>query len=393
MAHEWWRTHVRSSAQGPHPIAACHDAGMQRISPRLSSPLAPLVALTMLGCATSCGGAPPSSQAPSLSAGAYTLHEWGVVRGEAGDELRLSASAPPEEATYFFEPGAVVEKPILYFHVEGDTPVALRSLRVTVDDRIVEHWPFVGAPTDPRSVAWTGWTARAEHCEASGYPSAGEAPCDAVASPRECEAAGLRAHETSSSACLEREGQRANMLFYRSSTRVPPPLVLRLDGAGLQATHAGDELMADTLVVRVRGGAASMQAAPSPGSAITLAEPTEPTEHALRALREEMSRRGLDAQEIDAFWRAWETTLTGDPRRPVPPLAIATPPTEDAVEDLAEESPEERAPREQPPLPPADRVFYFLPPSTIEAMSRIDADPPPRRLVRVFAVIQSVPAR
>ena len=356
-------------------------------SPRASSALHTLFVLSVAGCGASHGGAATATREPTHEPALYTIHEWGVVRAEAGDQLRVSASAPQRAAEYFFDPGAVVEKPVLYFHVAGDTTVALRSLRITVDDRIVEHWPHTGPLASPSTLAWNDWTILREHCVATRYPSASEAPCDALGAG-ECEAEGLRAHETESSGCLEREGERANMLFYRSSTRVAPPIVLRREGGSLRVTHASDDAMPDTLIVRVRGAAASMLAAPPPHGTVELAEPTGSVADAVTALRAETARRGLDAEEVAAFWRAWEGTLVGDPQRPLPAVTAEVPPAEDEAEEAL---PRERAHGELPPPSPADRVFYFLPRATIDAMSRLEADPPPSELVRVFAVIQAVP--
>jgi hypothetical protein len=131
--------------------------------------------------------APPTASATP----AYTLHEWGVVRSEPGDRLRVSAAPPPQQARYFFSPDAVVEKPVIYVHVEGDAPLALRSLRVTADVDVVEHWPLTGAPLGASQIEWRDLSASRAHCDATHYPAADEAPCDTIMPTSDCEALAL----------------------------------------------------------------------------------------------------------------------------------------------------------------------------------------------------------
>jgi hypothetical protein len=367
----------------------------ERVSARLALVLA---TATSIGCAGAAGSTPsgsgssstdPPTRAPEAR---YSLHEWGVVRAEAGDRLRLSAAPPPEEQRYFFSPDAVVEKPVLYLHVEGDETVTVRSLRVTADANILEHWPLTSAPLGTSSVEWRDVTARREHCASSRYPAANEPPCDTILPSSDCEALELASYEAPSSACLALvDGTQQNLLFYRSRTRVAPPLSVTRQGEVLAIT-AGATLP-DTSIVWTRGGLASVVAAPAANQTISMPAPHEPAAQALEILSAEMARRGLDDDEIAAFWRAWASTLLGDPMRRVEPL----PPREDRVAEQPppprEGTASERTPRaaveELPPPAPIDVVFYLLPADVIDAMAHLEADPPPQRVVRVFGVIQA----
>ena len=205
--------------------------------------LALTITLGALGCAgtsgpaSSSGTSAPTDPGTARTAPRYELHEWGVVRAEAGDRLRLSAAPPPEESRYFFSPDAIVEKPVIYLHLEGEAPVVIRSLRSTADADIVEHWPLTSAPLGTSSVEWRGVTARREHCASSHYPTASEPPCDTILPSNDCEALALASYEAPSSACLELEGGvRQNLLFYRSRTRVAPPLSVHRQGEGVAIT-------------------------------------------------------------------------------------------------------------------------------------------------------------
>jgi hypothetical protein len=361
-----------------------------------------LGAVTTIGCAGASSSTPQAGRGsepetePSArhapTGARYALHEWGVVRAEAGDRLRLSAAPPPEEQRYFFSPDAVVEKPVIYLHVEGDEPITLRSLRVTADANILEHWPLTSAPLGTSRIEWRGVTARREHCASTHYPTASEPPCDTILPSSDCEALALASYEVPSSACLELEGGvRQNLLFYRSRTRVAPPLSVTRQGESLAITSGAT--LADTSVVWTRGGLASIVAAPAASQTIVVPAPSEPAARALEILSAEMTRRGLAEDEIATFWRAWASTLLGDPLRRIDPLP------QTATEDLVEQPPlpraaeaNERTPRpteESPPPAPVDVVFYFLPADVIDAMAHLEVDPPPSRVVRVFGVIQA----
>lgn len=73
---------------------------------------------------------------------------------------------------------------------------------------------------------------------------------------------------------------------------------------------------------------------------------------------------GLDADEADAFMRAW-----------APAFFSGSYPAEEKVIDLE----------------PTPSFVYFLPTPTIDAMSKLELDPPPRAVKRAFAVWAVLP--
>lgn len=286
--------------------------------------LSVLVALASVGCG-SCGGAPSAPTArqsplrgpapiapPAPAPASYEVHEWGLVRGDVFDHVFLSG---PHRAP---EPMPLA-KPVLYFHRDGEGPLAL-DVEVTLSSgRVVEHWPFVGATAGP-TLAWRGVTLTEGACAGARYPAVGEAPCDATGAGLDCESLALRDVETPDADCLAFAGASWNHLFYRGELVGAPPLPLEVQPSGgsrlgvgadrYRVLHRGGVPIVGRLV-RVRNGVASVLDAPAPGGSVVLEPPAGPVDEGARALAEALGAAGLTAEEVGAFRRAWDATLFG----------------------------------------------------------------------------------
>lgn len=320
--------------------------------------------------------ATPSSK-PRAS-GNYEVHEWGVVRalgGVAGlDAASVGAIAPPRRFIY------PMEKPVLYFHT--DAPMQLDRVRVTTPkSSIIEAWPL-GSGVGTESIAWRGVSITPGACETRPLPTTTDAPCDSLPSGVECETPGLDVVRAPGAACVETGKFRDRFLFYRAlSTTFVPPLVFGPVGANgeVKVTNIGATPIPGLLVRVVPGGGRASSVVtlpPAPGASITVGlagiEGREgQSEDEQRgaaggpgpsALRTTMRDLGLDADEVDAFLGAWSRTMFD-------------------VADVAEEKSVTRA---------TASFVYFLPTTMIDAMAKLELDPPPRAIKRAFAVWQAL---
>ncbi|MCB9603667.1 MAG: hypothetical protein H6720_25390 [Sandaracinus sp.] len=346
--------------------------------------------------ALGCGGRDPRPTEPSVEptpevvvgAGTFSVHEWGLLRGGAGDVLEVGAVPP---AT-LVEPIAV-DKPLLYFHATGG-PVRLREATVdALDGSIREHWPVVADAT-PTRVTWRDLALDPSRVVVPGrcepvFPTRTQPPCDRLAPGEACETAELAPLRAEGSTCLD----EAPFLFYRSRTRsFTPPLRATREGDAMRVTNAGREPIPGRLIRIERfGGRVRTRAVepPAPGGTIVIdatfpedgdSEPMDDVlpadrrgavdelsadgpvlgpstlEAGRRALRDTLEGLGLTDSESDAFVRAWDHALFGE---------------FDSVDGLPA---------------PVHSILYFLPPGACDQVATLHFDPAPTEVHRALAV-------
>jgi len=334
--------------------------------------LRPLPLLLALGA---CGSnAPPSTPAtPSEPATAnattpsYEVHEWGLVRRAFPD--RVIVSGP--RGTSRMDPMPVA-KPVLYFHRDGEGPLAIDVDVAMPSGHVVEHWPLTTTNATPSSIRWADVALVEGHCRGSRYPRPMEPPCNAV--PDFCEAAELATVEAEDGDCVHVAGQPFDHLFYRGEVTSPPtfPLELVLEGDVLRVTHRGRAPIPGRLVrVRRSGAVVSVVDPPSPGASVTLPAPHTPNAEGARALADSLRSAGLTDAEARAFARAWDVELFG-----ALTASVTTIPPAPSGAVVASASPM--------PAPTDDSLLYVLPMADADALATLRFDPPPRVVRRAI---------
>ena len=344
-----------------------------------------VVAMLLSACgaggeATGAGETPSAAPAqPSATNPVYDLHEWGVVAVRQGSfEVAAGSGQPRVELN--------VDKPVLYVHSDEPAPFPL-TVQVNLPDALhpVEHFP----PTDLRPLRWRAEVGTAG-CRGT-YPGATDV-LDARCLDGYCEVYELARYETSDARCLTVGAARAPLLFYRLWAPISPPAL------PLGLTLENDEVVVTRLtpggtrgsVIRIRRAGTDVLTSVTPledgQRMLRLGLPTSPASVGFAALRTALVDQGLTPPEAAAFLRGWQSALFG----------ASVPLTTDVDrldgEDLpsdgttADDETANRdgdragAPRD------GDVVLYWLTPSAIDRLARIEASPPPRHLRRVFMV-------
>jgi len=328
------------------------------------------------------------------------VHEWGLVRGGAGDSIELGGSVP------YLEPMPVA-KPILYFHLAGIEPLDVRATaRMGQGGTIVETWPLAGA-AGAREASWSARVTRGS-CHHGRLPTAREAPCLGLTDG--CEAATLSQVESDDADCVTVGPQSANHLFYRGSIRGVDPLPLvaeRLANGRVRVRNRGTEAIPGVVIrVRLANGtagvtdAASWVAPPAPGRAIELDVPAGPTAPAAAQVGAMLRALGLTDAEAGAFRRAWDPTLfnVASPAgvQTIPPIGPMGPTVHpvraEAEPGTTTEARNPVAAAMPMALPrPTESLVYFLPPAVIERLSTLDFTPRPTGVKRAIAVWLDLP--
>jgi hypothetical protein len=352
----------------------------------------PLVTGCCAGGACSSARTPAAPTTPSTPSAPevadYEVHEWGLVRAEAGrDVLRAGAVAPAVAV----EPLAV-DKPVLYFHTREARTLA--SVRVEVEvGAILETWPFV---IGGRSAEWIDVRLDPDaHCEPSPLPTATDAPCSLLPPGAFCESPGLGEVRTTDATCVQASGTTERFLFYRAEARAfTPPLRFARDAAGAVTITNDSDLAIPGVIVRIaREGSravthlidpptphASVSGNAPPPSERPVDGPVSPSDEATRddqpgawsvegegrdAIERTMRELGLTSSEAGAFLAAWDATLFGG----AAPAAIDVL-TADETE----------------PAGPIVSYVYFLPEAAVDGIARVSFEPRPRAFRRAFAV-------
>jgi hypothetical protein len=342
-----------------------------------------------VGAALSACSSTPTSESPvsadptrdpshvRADAAPYEVHEWGLLRAEAGDVLNAGVVAPPDYRMMD------VDKPVLYFHAQS--AVRLKSVRVrTPSGSILEHWPITGLGSDTNLV-WTD-VAIDPHaeCRLSKLPNASQPPCSLLPAGTACETAGLAAVRTEDAACVTVGESSDRFLFYRARSKTfTPPLRFTHQSDGSVDVENESNAAIPGVMIRIwnDGQAARSMVAlpPAPHAKVSVGRessadkdvdaPSDRRGRALgpavgpgpEALRMTLGELGMTTAESEAFLGAWAETLFS------------------AYRSADDES-------DQRPLEPADSFVYFLPVSTIDAVATLELDPPPRVVKRAFAI-------
>ncbi|MCB9600711.1 MAG: hypothetical protein H6721_04005 [Sandaracinus sp.] len=323
--------------------------------------------LPILVALAACGSnaAPPQPQPtphepPTVPS--YEVHEWGLVRRVFPD--RVVVSGPPGSAATEVLP---VAKPVLYFHRDGEGPLAIDVDVTMPSGHVVEHWPLTG-PMNAPSIRWANVGLVEGHCPGAHYPSLTEAPCNVVSDF--CEAAELAIVEAEDGDCLHVGGATFDHLFYRGEVTGAPdfPLDLALDDDELRVTNRGRAPIPGS-IVRVRRdlGLVSVTAAPAPGATVGLVSPATPSVEGARALAASLVAAGLTEPEARAFARAWDEALFGAS------AVTTTPPAGNPVSASLDI-----------PSPVGDAILYVLPGPDADALATLRFDPPPRVVRRAI---------
>lgn len=327
----------------------------------------------------------PTGRAPDRESVAdYEVHEWGLVRQEAGaDAFRFGGVAPAVA-----QRPMVMLKPVLYFHAASPMTLASVSVTAPAGSSILEVWPLLangrlGARIG-RRVEWTNITlGAAGDCAASALPAVGDPPCAALGGDF-CEVASLAEARTTDGACVTANATTDRFLFYRgTTTSLRPPLTLarRADG-GVSITNRGTtKIPGRTVLIHTEPErtVATTFDAPPPGASADVPDPmaalrlkgpvatvSPPVEAAQAEIRASMTALGMSKEEIAAFERAWNATLF--------PMQGPT------VElDLAEVA------------RPSDSILYFLPEEMTNDVATLGFVPSPRAVRRAIAVWIGIP--
>lgn len=354
-------------------------------------PLAALIGCSCGGPAATSGGAtaPPSSAA-ALD---YEVHEWGLIRAEAGDTLRVGSIAPP--VTY---EAISVDKPVLYFHTSAPLTLASVTVQMGEGGRIAEVWPLVpfGDTARWESVALDPTGA----CTPSPLPTATDAPCSQLGPQEQCESASLNVVRTADAACVTVGGVTDRFLFYRArATTFTPPLVFQRTQQyeQVQVTNEGNAPIPGLLVRLWSDGyrtRALAVAAPAPHASVIVGDdfdadtapvdedsrgpadqpvqvddetsPASTVGPARAAITRTMLELGLTESEADAFLGAWSSVLFSEGGATV----------DIPLDRLSVDG--ELAPRES--------FLYFLPEPSTDRIAELAFDPPPRAVHRAIAV-------
>lgn len=387
----------------------------------------------LLACSCGAGtSTPPATPVSTVeahdpsAASAYDVHEWGLLRALPGDVLTAGAVAPA-----IVRMPIAVDKPVLYFHLDGhsDGPLTLRSVSVDAHGgAIVEAWPFPPRTDVASELRWTDVVIDPnEACTPSALPTASDPACtslpaitDEDGTPRGqttlsdhagaaghelCEVAQLDRVRAAGAACVRTAGTTDSLLFYRTRTRAfTPPLTFERTGTTgeVRVTNTGDAPIPGWIVrLRDEYGSVSALAArpPAPHESVVVGAdfraavadippaPDAPRaaddemlpaaggspEPGRRAIRDTMRELGLNDAEIDAFLRAWNVALFND----------AAPTDTDRSVPIDVLTADGRFDGEPPP---SESFVYFLPRATCDDVASVTFDPPPRSFSRAFAV-------
>lgn len=369
-----------------------------------SSRLAPAAGLLVLA-ACSCGSTPAHTSGPAAAgegesetpsrartegpSADYEVHEWGLVRGGAGDTQRFDAIAPVSiEAT-------AVDKPVLYFHA----PAALTLRSVSVEARsggtLLETWPL--AATEGAVATWTNVAIDPSGaCSPSPLAMPTDPPCTGLPPGEVCETLSLGSVRTSDAACVHVGDRSERFLFYRGRARTfTPPLRFERTGAYevIRVTNEGDAVVPGMLVRLSSDGALVRTLAvapPPPHQSIEVRADFDaadgdravddeadmprlpPTGPGRQALRESMRTIGLTDDEADAFFRAWDAALFGPGHVAIDTLSADLDPA------------------------PVDSFVYFLPAAALEDVAHLELDPPPaggvHRAIAMWSIVRGTGA-
>lgn len=334
--------------------------------------------------------APAATSTTSATAtsptGAYEVHEWGVidVQEDGTAEIAAGAGRPPPPAPArppMPDRPMPTRKPVLYFHLASGTD----ALTVDVRARLMGGTVYETYPMDSRpSPDVAQWTASLSPGPCTTVPP-GASPVGAsrdITARRPvrrcpapdgiCEVLELPRYDATTASCVEVNGVRAGMLFYRGTSRPTLPLaVSRADDMAVTVTAAGSTIGMPGAVLRVSTNLSgpwpmghvviSRADVPSAGASVTLPVGTVAVDRTATSaeLGESLRALGLDEAETTAFLAAWMEAFFG---------------------------PEVGAPSDGSPAVPQDSVIYFLPESGTDALTTLELSPAPSRVRRAFMV-------
>jgi hypothetical protein len=341
------------------------------------SPSTPTTEDPAAGIGSASASANGSGSAPVEAKPSYDVHEWGLVRADQGDKVRIGAVAPPIAPEVF-----IMTKPVLYFH--PDVPMTLRSVMIDAPGgTVTETWPLATPGASPHSMGWSGVSIDPiSPCPSSRLPSKRDLPCSKLRPGDECESLGLAAVRTVDAACVRVGDKTETFLFYRveSETLTPPLRFSNQKGGAVSVTNDGDDAVPG-LLLRIETTTAETRTLtvepPPPHGTIVVGRNFAPAKAdpdaddippgGLRprvvagpgreGIRSTMRGIGLRDTEVDAFMKAWDETLFGSPSKGGFRAVQA-----------------------------GTAFLYFLPEPALERAAKVTFDPPPRSFPRAFAV-------
>lgn len=290
------------------------------------------------------------------------------MRAGPGDVLEVGTMGPPLR----IEP-MVVEKPVLYFHVNGTVDLSLASVEA-LHGTIREHWPLsqptVG-PEDPSRVSWAPLTLRPRDASCAFIgPTDRAAACGVLPVDELCESLSLSSTVTPDAACVETASGPSPLLFYRSTSGgLTAPLTAHLELGDLHVRNDSDLPIPGMLVRFIQGSSGLriiVAPPPAPHERILVGHEDGGVEPARAALSRTMLELGLTSSEAQAFLSSWSSQLF--------------PPTERSPSEIVTEE----------SVPDTTTLLYFLPPALVEEVSRLTFSPAPVATRRALAVWTAV---
>lgn len=298
----------------------------------------------------------------------YAVHEWGLVRAGAGDTLEVGALGPGAPSPADF---AVIEKPVLYFHLEGegalDVSVGVRA----GEGEIREHWPVVRVDAAPHELTWASARLHGGPCPMPAIAST-TTSCARLDPGEACETLELARALAPGTACVT-VSDRAPVLdvpflFYRVRTRAlrVPLAPAYLDFGDINVRNDSDLPMPGRLI-RFQRVLSTVRVVvvdpPAPHATILVGHDFQGPEVARAAVRDSLTGIGLTDDEASAFLASWDEAFFGD---------------------AAGEH--ERTPAAEEIPPPEDSILYFLPETDVARLAELELTPAPSAVHRAMAV-------
>lgn len=324
---------------------------------------------------------PPSNPPPPVEQlPVFDVHEWGLIDTHMDGVAGELAAGPGLERDVMggladvLRGGAVIGKPILYFHPVAGTADFDLQVRVRLGEpwKVAEHFPGGVLSSEDKVLSWRARVHSTPCDEARHYPGRDDAACDTP--DHYCEAAELAEYESGDGACVEVGEGAWPLLFYRGGgveddalIRLPLRITEAEDGAIRVERFADGPIIGRLWRVSSQGGR-SVTAAdwPRVGQPVEIPSPIDRGElEQARNMAPALLEHGLTDAEALAFARAWQAEIFGRSGAPTSGHLGGDQGAHPVQTDV---------------------LLYWLPLEFIESTAQLEFDPPARSVRRAMLV-------